>query len=523
MSASATAISRDSGTLLVDWDGPEDPENPRNWAYRRKWSQTLITSAFTFVSPLSSSMIAPAAVQMAGDLDIRGSFLIALSVSIYVLAYAVGPLFLGPLSEVFGRAIVLTLANGVFFAFNLACGFAQTNTQLFVFRFLAGIGASAPLAIGGGILGDMWLPKERGKAAALFSLAPLLGPAIGPIVGGWVAEKSTWRWVFYATTIADGVVQFLGFFFLKETYVPVLLARKAEDIKKKMNVEMIGEEQFYIDPESGQKYQIIKTQFQTPEREWRPYLVRSLGRPFYLFFHEPILIALGIYMAYIYGMLYLFLTTVPAVYTDIYHFSDGIAGLHYIALGIGISTASQTNARTLDRVYRYLTKRYGGVGRPEFRMPPMVIGSILLPIGLLLFGWAADQRVFWFVTDIGLALTGAGIILNFQSIQTYLLDSFTPVAASAYAAMACCRSLAGFGFPLFAPAMFNALGYGKGNTILASFALAVGCPAPWLFWNFGERLRAASRHATKTKRGAEKESLTGNSEKNEAEKNTSSK
>lgn len=80
-------------------------------------------------------------------------------------------------------------------AWNLGCGFAQNKSQLIAFRFLAGLGGSAPLSIGGGVLGDCWRPEERGQAVALYSLAPLLGPVVGPVAGAWVAERSTWRWV----------------------------------------------------------------------------------------------------------------------------------------------------------------------------------------------------------------------------------------------------------------------------------------------------------------------------------------
>jgi hypothetical protein len=87
--------------------------------------------------------------------------------------------------------------------------------------------------------------------------------------------------------------------------------------------------------------------------------------------------------------------------------------------------------------------------------------------------------------------------VSFQAIETYVIDAFTLHAASgttifsvfslgthfntlfyiAIGAATCLRSLAGFGFPLFAPAMFNKLGYGKGNTILACLAVILGCPA----------------------------------------------
>jgi len=105
----------------------------------------------------------------------------------------------------------------------------------------------------------------------------------------------------------------------------------------------------------------------------------------------------------------------------------------------------------------------------------------MLPIGLLLSGWAAQKHISWVATDVGIALIG---------------DAFTLHAASALAAVSFLRSLAGFGFPLFAPAMYNALGYGKGNTILAVVTIVLGCPAPWLLWRYGKRIRLASRYAS---------------------------
>lgn len=492
-SGSPTVREEDDEVLIVNWEGSDDPENPRNWAYSRKWSATVIVSLFTFISPLSSSMIAPAAAQMAGDLHIEGNFGTALAVSIFVLAYAIGPLIFGPLSELYGRSRVLQLANMFFLAWNVGCGFATSEGQIYAFRFLSGIGGSAPLAIGGAVIGDLFDPEHRGQAVALYSLAPLLGPVIGPVAGGWIAEKSTWRWVFWSASIADGMIQCFGIYFLAETYPPVLLHRRADILRKAM------------DTEKGKKqYREIRTPFEVQERHWKRLMARTLGRPFKLFALEPILQLFGTYIAFIYGLIYLVLTTVPEIFQSSYGHSPGIAGLHYIALGIGISGASQVNARALDRIYHHFTVKNGGIGRPEFRLPSMVPGSLMLPAGLVIFGWSAQYKVFWIVPDIGLALIGAGIILNFQSIQSYVIDAFALHAASALAAVTCFRSLAGFGFPLFAPAMYSALGYGKGNTILAAFAIVVGIPAPWLFWRYGKRIRELSRHAIKDKEGGEK-------------------
>jgi hypothetical protein len=117
---------------MVSWNGPDDPENPKNWTLKRKWVATFVVSSFTFISPVASSMVAPALPQMAQDLHVYNTVEAQMMLSIFLLAYAFGPLFLGPLSELYGRVHVLQLANLVFLVFNLACGFAQNGTQMIV-------------------------------------------------------------------------------------------------------------------------------------------------------------------------------------------------------------------------------------------------------------------------------------------------------------------------------------------------------------------------------------------------------
>ncbi|KAM5542678.1 hypothetical protein V8D89_003639 [Ganoderma adspersum] len=480
----AKSESRDANVIVVDWDGPDDPANPRNWKIQQKWAEALTVSAFTFISPVSSSMVAPAATQIASTFNITDQFQVNLTISIFVLAYAFGPLILGPLCEIFGRSKVLRACNLFFFAWNLACGFAQSEGQLIAFRFLAGIGGSAPLAAGGAVLGDMWPPEERGKSVVIYSLAPLLGPVVGPIAGGWIAKRSTWRWVFWSTSIVAFIVQLVGLWTLKETYAPVLLDRKAKGILAKLDAEGGG---------SGKE---VRTIYQkTAKRDYKQLLFVSICRPFIMSAQEPIIQLLGAYLAFVYGVIYLVLTTIPPIFTEIYHENAGIIGLQYISLGAGLTIASQFNARLLDIVYRRLKAKNGGVGEPEFRLPCIFPGTILLPIGLLIAGWGAQKHTHWIVPDIGFALIGAGIVLTFQGMQMYVIDAFSQYSASALAAVSFLRSIAGFGFPLFAPAMYKKLGYGVGNTILAAIAFAIGCPAIWIFWAYGKKIRGTSKHA----------------------------
>ena len=132
---------------------------------KRKWAATFIVSAFTLVSPIASSMIAPALSDISADFGITKEVEAQLTLSLFVLAYAIGPLFLAPLSEIYGRVIVLQLSNLVYLAWNLGCGFAQTSGQLMAFRFFSGLGGSAPGAIGG-----VSTPFFQGLRYTFFSL-----------------------------------------------------------------------------------------------------------------------------------------------------------------------------------------------------------------------------------------------------------------------------------------------------------------------------------------------------------------
>lgn len=425
-------------------------------------------------------MVAPALEDIGKDLHVYDPALKALILSIFLLAYALGPLIIGPLSELYGRVPVLQLSNLFFLVFNLGCGFARTGPQMMVCRFFAGIGGSAPLSIGGGVLGDCWQAEQRGRAIAIFSLAPLLGPAIGPIAGAFISGSTTWRWIFWATSLLCIGIQVMGLFLLQETYAPKLLEEKARRLRKET-----GDETWYVD---GPKVSAV---------HWAKKLQVSLSRPFIMLGTQPIIIVIALYMAYLYGLTYLVLSSFPALFTSpvYYNESTEMGGLNYIALGLGYVTGAEMTARFNDFTYNRLKSKNNNVGTPELRAPVMIPCAVLMPVGFLWYGWTAETHQHWILPDIGAFLIAMGTVSGIQTMQSYIVDAYTRYAASGMAAAMVLRSLAGFGFPLFAPTMYDALGYGWGNSLLAFVALALGVPAPFLLWKYGAALRARSKFA----------------------------
>jgi len=200
-------------------------------------------------------------------------------------------------------------------------------------------------------------------------------------------------------------------------------------------------------------------------------------------------------MAYLFGVTYLMFATFPVIWTDWYGESKSIGGLNYLSIAIGSFVGLILNIKFVDRIYKHLKAGNGDEGRPEFRMPCMMVGSVVTTIGLFWYGWSIQGHMHWIMPNLGALIYTAGTISCLQGMQTYIVDTYQTYAASAMAACAILRSLTGFGFPLFAPYLYRSVGYGWGTSVLAFVSIGVGWTAPLIFWFFGPKLRAMSRYA----------------------------
>ncbi|KAH7117551.1 MFS multidrug transporter-like protein [Dendryphion nanum] len=460
---------------IVSWDGPNDPEKPLNWSWKKKWLTTILMSMFTFISPFSSTMVTPVLQDIGDEFNISEGFLRQLVMTIFMLGFAQGPFVLGPLSEVFGRVKVLQLANCVYLIFNIACGFAQTQTQMLVFRLLSGIGGSAPQAVRNGVLADIWSKDERGKGQTIYGMLAFIGPCVAPICGAYISQSTSWRWIFWSTSIFDAIVQILALFWLSETYEPVLLIRKVNGIKKE---------------EPGRR---VRTEFDSKQRLSKV-LRKRLTLPLIMMFTHPAVQITSLYRAYLYGLMYFVLSTFPFVWVDTYEFAKGPASLNYLSLCTGFVIGLLISEKLLDGLYARLKKKHNLTsGPPEWRVPPMLIGIVLCPLGLLLYGWPAQYRLHFIIPNIGAAILALGLIISFQCCQAYTVDAYSHhYAASAAAVSAFTRTMCGFSFPLFAPAMYARLGLGWGNSLLAFLTMGLAVLCPGVLWVWGKKIRQVS-------------------------------
>ncbi|KAL4737190.1 putative MFS multidrug transporter [Aspergillus similis] len=458
---------------IVGWDGQDDPDNPQNFAAGRKWGLLGLVSAITFISPLASSMFSPAVSYVGTDFGVSNEYLLSLSVTIFLLGYTIGPLLVAPLSEIYGRRIVLSCANWFFVVWQIGCALAPNLPALIVFRLLAGMGGVGSLTLGAGVIADLFPTEQRGMATSIWSLGPLIGPVAGPIAGGFIGESIGWRWVFWILLIAGGVVSFGIEILNRKTYAPVLIRWNTEKLANELSRTDLHSA---YEKSSEQKPSVLDA------------LKLGLSRPILLLCKSPIVLLLSLYMAFIYGILYLFFTTISSVFEEGYGWSTGISGLAYLGIGIGFMVGLFVIAITSDRIVGKLTARNGGKFEPEMRLVTMMIFSCILPISFFWYGWTAKFEEFWIIPIIGMAPFGIGMMGVYMPIQTYVIDCYPAYAASANAALTATRSLVGATLPLAGPAMFKALGLGWGNSLLGFIAVAF-VPVPIIFNRYGQRIR----------------------------------
>jgi MFS family permease len=323
------------------------------------------------------------------------------------------------------------------------------------------------IANGGGTISDMFESRERAGIFGWYLLGPLFGPTLGPLLGGIILQNLKWPWIFWVLFIVSCVVMTAAFLFLKETYVPILLAQRKKELEK----EEGGTFHF-----EGEDDRPLKTR-----------LRQSITRPLRILFTQPIVLTMASYQALIFATTYSLYTQFESIYAEDYGFTTVEVGLVYLGPGLGFLSAVWFLVPQIDKIYNRLSDKYDGEV-PEFRLPIANVGSVLIPISLFSFAWMVEYKAHWFMTIVPTFFYGIGQVAVFNSIQNYYIDSFEKYAASAIAAGAFFRSVIGGLVPLMTGSLLDNIGVGWGISVFAFISVALA-PSPLLFYRYGEYLR----------------------------------
>lgn len=451
-----------------------DKENPKNWSKAFKWYCTMVVALTCFAVAFNSAIVTADIQGPAEEFHVSNE-VVFLTVTCFVVGFGVGPMVFAPMSEILGRRIIYAVTLLIAVVFIIPSAVAKNIGTLIVCRLIDGIAFSAPMTLVGGTLSDLWRNEERGVPMAAFSAAPFIGPAIGPLVGGFTADNLNWRWLYWLQLILSFTCWILISFTVPETYAPTILARRAKKMRKETGSdEYVTNEDLDMRP-LGERLRIF------------------LLRPFQLLFLEPIVLFVSLYMSVLYGLLYMFFVAYPIVYQEGKGYSASKTGLMFIPLAVGV-LLSAACAPFVNKHYMSLVEKHNGKPPAEARLIPMMFSCWFIPIGLFIFAWTSYPTVSWAGPAMGGLSVGFGFIFLYNAANNYLVDSYQHLAASALAAKTFLRSFWGAAVVLFTTQMYHRLGSQWAGALLAFLALAC-CLIPYVFYWKGATIRKRSHYA----------------------------
>lgn len=448
----------------------------QNWPVKKKIPVAVVLAFVSLTASFGSSMFSAAIDSVARNFGLSSEVGI-LGVSLYVLGFATGPLLWAPVSELYGRKNPLLLAQFGFSIFQIAVATAKDPQTVFIGRFFGGFFGACPLTVVGAVFADMFNNRQRGLAITLFSMTVFCGPLLSPFIGGFITISYLgWRWTEYIVAIMGFLGLGLSLLMLEETYPPVILVNKAAELRRRTKNWGIHAKQEEI------------------EIDFRELVEKNLSRPMRMLFTEPIVLLLSIYMAFVYGLLYLFLTFYPIVFQQIHGMNEGVGALPFLGMVVGEVFAGGYMILEQPRYNKKLAAN-NNMPIPEWRLPPVFVGGTLFALGLFWFGWTGySADIPWIAPTLSGLFTGSGIMIIFLQCLNYLIDAYLMFAASAIAANTFMRSLCGAGFPLFATYMIEGMGVQWAGTLLGCVALVL-VPLPVFFYYKGPKIRERSNFA----------------------------
>lgn len=415
-----------------------------------------------------------------GDRDSSSS---ALLVTIWELGEAAGPLLIAPLSELYGRYPVINACNAMFIVATLLAAMTQTSDALICMRALTGL-AVASNVLNPAIIGDLFESEQRGSAMSLIMLAPLVGGAVGPAIGGAIAQTWGWRMVLLIAACLAIVCEVLFLTYFRETYAVAILKQRAREFQRDAEVPLSEESQ---DQKNAKK------------------LWYSITRPFAVLFGSGVLLLLSLFGSVSFSYFYVMSITLADILQNKYGFSPALTGSAFISFskfhiqllgarpyltnhtGLGSFIGVIVCNLSLDRIYITL-RNSNGSGQPEYRLPLSIIGAFTLPLSVVAYGWIAQLQLPAPLLLLSVAMLGFTLLLTMIPLSAYVVDACGLYSASAMTGVIVTRCLMGTFLPLTASPLVQNLGYGWGFTCLGAASLVLA-PIPTTLMRYGQAWR----------------------------------
>lgn len=311
----------------------------------------------------------------------------------YVYGLAFGPMIAAPISETYGRRSIYLVMTPLAMLFILGAGFSQNLASLTVCRLLAGMFISAPLAVGAGTIMDIWSGSATGRGVMILMTTAFMGPAIGSLVGGLVAEYKSWRWSQW-TTLFLGAACWVFSMGAQESYARPILHRRAIKLGLPPPPSPI--------PKGLAGVRVM--------------LTATLARPAYMLVTESIVSLCSLYSSLNFSVLFCFLACVPLIYTDVYGFTPGECGLIFISLALGCALGCIALLATDKYTIVLHRRRHPRAERtppPEQVLWAAMLGGPFMPVALFWFAWTSTGNVHWMSSVISVGLFGCSNIMVF--------------------------------------------------------------------------------------------------------------
>ncbi|GLA74727.1 hypothetical protein AtubIFM55763_005973 [Aspergillus tubingensis] len=477
----------DPEKYVVEFDGADDPLHPWNWSILRRSVLVTILCYCTFATAFTSAVFSAAVSAVSEEYHV-GREVSTLGVTLYVLGFAAGPTIWAPASELIGRRWPLSIGLFGCGIFTIASATGKDIQTIMISRFFAGLFAASPVSLVPAVFADLFSAAHRGVVMSIFCMAVFIGPFAAPFVGGFIAASPLgWRWTMYISAIMVFLAFVLVFFFLDESYAPVILVRKAAVLRRQTRNWGIHAKQDEVEVDIKE---LVRNNF---------------TRPLSMLITEPILLLISLYISFVYGLIYALLGAYPVVFDDVYGMSAGVGGLAFIGLILG-ELVGGVFILCLQGSYKRKLAANGGKPIPEWRLPAAIVGAIAFAIGMFWFGWTGyTNKIHWLAPTAAGILIGFGILCIFLQCFNYIVDCYPTLAASTIAANTILRSAVGCVFPLFSRQMMVNLGVQWAGTLLGCIA-AIMIPMPVAFMIFGPWIRQRSKLAASPARDTEKTS-----------------